>query len=140
MRPEKAVLAFLLCMTAGVHADDAPDAKAELTAAISILKAHHMNSARIDWPVVVARAQTMLGDKTQAADAYPVIYYVIRQLGEKHTNLTTADAAKAAATGKSVGIARAPDIRTPEGYALVGGIGLITCEIRQRVAGGIRIG
>ena len=130
MRLLKTVLLFLLCATIA-RADEAPSAKTELAAAITVLKAHHMNSAKLDWPAVETRAQAMLGDKTQATDAYPAIYYVIRQLGEKHTNLMTADAAKAAATGKPVGIGRDSDIRTPEGYALVGGIGLITLKRHQ---------
>lgn len=129
MRPEKAVLAFMLCAAiGGARADDVPDAKAELAAGIAILKAHHMNSGRIDWPVVETQANAMLGDKTAAAGAYPAIQYVIRQLGEKHTFLRPADGAKAQRTGKPVGNVRPPDVTTPEGYSPADGIGLITLK------------
>jgi C-terminal processing protease CtpA/Prc len=95
---------------------------------VAILKAHHMNRDKIDWPAVEAQAQGMLGEKTAAADAYPAIRTVIRQLGEKHTSLMPADGAKALMTGQKVGNVRPPDDRTPEGYSLAGGIGLITLK------------
>lgn len=129
MRPQKAVLAFLLCATiSSACADDVPDAKTELAAAIAVLKDHHMNSSKLDWPTVESEAQTMLGGKTAATDAYPAIRFVIGQLGEKHTFLMSAIGAKAQMTGKPVGNVRPPDVHTPEGYALAGGIGLITLK------------
>lgn len=129
MRSQKAVLAFMLCaMVGGVRADDAPDAKAELAAGIAILKTHHMNRDKLDWPAVEAQAQALLGDKTKAADAYPAIRAVIRELGQKHTFLMSADGAKALMTGHPSGKVRPPDDRTPEGYFLAGGIGLITLK------------
>lgn len=127
MRPGKIVLAVLLLASAA-RADDAPDAKAELAAGIAILKTHHMNRDKIDWPAVEAQANAMLGDKTAAVDAYPAIRFVIRALGEKHTFLTSAEGAKAQTTGQQSGNIRPPDNRTPEGYSLVGGIGLITLK------------
>ena len=131
MRYQKAVSAFLLCASTSVRGDDIPDAKAELAASIAILKAHHMNSGKIDWPAVEAQAQTMLGDKTKVTNAYPAIRYVIAQLGEKHTFLVSADAAKAQMTDRAVGNARAPDVNAPEGYLLVGGIGLVTLKFHH---------
>ncbi len=131
MRSEIAVLASLLCAITAARAQDIPDAKTELAAGIAILKAHHMNSGRIDWPAVETQAQAMLGDKTAAADAYPAIRHVIAQLGEKHTSLATADFAKAQMTDSPVGNVRPPDVKTPEGYWLAGGIGLVTLKFHH---------
>jgi hypothetical protein len=121
--------AFALLFVSGADADEpvAPDAKAELRAAIDILKAHHMNSAKLDWPAVEADAQKIL-DGAKAEDAYPAIRYIITQLGEKHTFLQNADWAKAQMSGKQVGNARPPDWITPEGHLLAGGIGLVHLE------------
>lgn len=130
MRPGKIMLALLL-LAGAAHADDAPDAEAELAAAIAILKTHHLNRDKADWPAVEAEARRMLGDKTKPTDAYPAIRYVIAQLGEKHTFLASADYAKAQMTDKAAGNARPPDIHTPEGYLLAGGIGLITLKFHH---------
>ncbi len=130
MRSGKTVLALLFLATAA-HADDAPNAKAELAAGIAILKAHHINRDKFDWMAVEAQANIMLGDKTKVTEAYPAIRYVIAQLGEKHTFLVNADAAKAQMTDRAVGNARPPDVNTPEGYSLAGGIGLITLKFHH---------
>ena len=127
MRPAKIAAALLLCATVA-RADDTVDARTELAAGIATLKAHHMNTARLDWPAVEAQAQTMLGGKTAATDAYPAIRFVIAQLGEKHTFLINADNAKAMKADKPVGNARPPDILTPEGYPLTNNIGLIALK------------
>lgn len=124
------MLAFLLCATVA-RADDAPDARTELAAAIAILKTHHMNRDKVAWPAVEAQAQSMLGDKTEAADAYPAIRHIIAQLGEKHTSLASADFAKAQMTDRASGTARPPDIKTPEGYLLADGIGLVTLKFHH---------
>ena len=108
MRSDQAVWTFLLCAMLGARADDTPTAATELSVAINTLKAHHINSDRVDWPTLQAQAQGMLGKGTAATDAYPAIRYVIAQLGEKHTFLITADRAKAMKADKPVGNAPAP--------------------------------
>lgn len=118
----------LLCWTA--RADDAaqPDAKTELQDAIDILKAHHMNSAKMDWPTITAEANKMIAGAKTAADAYPAIRYLVQQTGEKHTAFVAADLWKATVSGKQVGDAKPMDWTPPEGHLLAGGIGLISIK------------
>ena len=59
----------------------------ELNAAISVFKSHHINRGQVDWPAVEAHAAAMIVDAQSAADAYPAIWYVIHQMGEKHSHL-----------------------------------------------------
>jgi carboxyl-terminal processing protease len=127
MRLIKALLVAILLLSAGLtaRADDGPDAKAELNAAVDLLKAKHMNSSKMDWPAVQAKALALLGAATRPEEAYPAIRYVIAQLGERHTSLMSADAFKAMATGAQVGRIRPPDWQPPEGHLLEGGIGLV---------------
>lgn len=67
------------------------DATTELRAAIDILKTRHMNRDRLDWPAVERRAFDELKDKQASPiEAYPVIWEIIRALGEKHTILVPA--------------------------------------------------
>lgn len=127
MRTIKALLISIVVLpfSLTVRADDLPDAKTELQVAIDLLKAKHMNSGKVDWPVVQAKAQAVLGDSTKPEEAYPAIRYVIAQLGEKHTSLRTADEWKALMTGVQVGKAQPPDWQPPEGHLLEGEIGLL---------------
>jgi hypothetical protein len=130
MRRITALLVTVLLLPLGftVQADDGPDAKAELTAAIDLLKTRHMNSSKVDWPAVQAKALDMLGDAMKPEEAYPAIRYVIAQLGEKHTFMITADGWKAMSTGAAVGKSQPPDWQPPEGLMLEGGIGLVTLK------------
>lgn len=130
MRSIKALLVSIVLLSFGqaTRADDLPDAKIELNAAIDLLKAGHMNSGKMDWPAVRAKALAMLGDATKPEEAYPAIRYVIDQLGEKHTALRTADETKALMTGTQVGKAQSPDWQMPEGHLLEGEIGLLSLK------------
>jgi len=127
MRPTQALLTLIVLLSFSLTArgDDVPDAKAELNAAMGLLKARHINSSRMDWPVVEAKAWDMLGNATRPEEAYPAIRYVIAQLGERHTSLMTASAFKALMTGAPVGNIRPPDWQPPEGHLLEGGVGLV---------------
>jgi hypothetical protein len=130
MRLIKALLVSLALSLLGptARADDMPDAKTELSAAIELLKARHINSSKLDWPAVQAKALDMLGSATKPEEAYPAIRYVIAQLAERHTSLMPADAFKALMTGTPVGKIRPPDWQPPEGYLLEGGIGLVALK------------
>lgn len=115
----------LLPFSLAARADDVPNAKTELITAIDLLKARHMNSGKMDWPVVQTQALAMLGSATKPEAAYPAIRYVIFQLGERHTYLRTADEAKALMTGTRVGSVQPPDWQMPAGHLLEGGIGVL---------------
>lgn len=127
MRPVAALLISIVLLSFGLtaRADDVPDAKTELSTAIDLLKARHMNSGKMDWPVVQAKAMAMLGNATKAEEAYPAIRFVIVQLGERHTYLRTSDEAKALMTGTRVGNVQPPDWQMPVGHLLEGGIGVL---------------
>ena len=90
--------------TPGLAAVSSPmDATAELHAAIEALKGHHLNREKINWPSVESHAGLMIADKTQPADAYPAIDYVLGQMGERHSFLRPALIAEALRTGKPLG-------------------------------------
>jgi hypothetical protein len=103
----------------------APDAKAELAAAINILQKYHLNRDKVDWPSLSDKAGSLILDPQNASGAYGPIRYVIAQLGITHTQLMTANQVKAINTGRPVGAARPPRVTPPQGYLLEGGIGLI---------------
>ena len=113
-----AVLAGLLSLGAAPPPTMAPEAASELTAAIDILKTRHMNHDRLDWPRVEAAAFESVKSAKTAADTYPVIRDIIKQLGEKHTRLISADNVKARKTGTKVGDATPPYFSAPEAWKL----------------------
>lgn len=116
----RAWLFIAICVTTSARAADqqSVDAATELRAAIDILKTYHMNRDKLDWPAVEARASADIKDKPSAADAYPAIRDIIKQLGEKHTSLAPAEYAKATRTGTKVGNTEPPPFSAPEAWAL----------------------
>jgi carboxyl-terminal processing protease len=134
------VVIALAAPVGAVRADDAPpaapiDAASELHAAIDLLKTHHMNRDKVDWTAVTTHADTMIATAKTAADAYPAILYVIRQLGEKHTVLQAADFVKAMTSGDKTGspysYVVAMNAKRPEGYMLAGRIGLLHLDSHE---------
>lgn len=111
------VLAALLAWPLAAEATQ-PSAEAELRAAIDVLKTYHMNRDRLDWPAVETKTLASIKDKTNAADAYPAIWDIIKQLGEKHTFLVPAENVKARQTGTKIGNAEPPPFNAPESWAL----------------------
>ncbi|HVW74552.1 MAG TPA: S41 family peptidase [Rhizomicrobium sp.] len=122
----KLIFAGLLFFTAQPAIAQPVTAKAELDDAITVLKTYHINRAKVDWPTLELHAQEMISGKATASDAYPAIYYLIVQLGEKHTSLHTADRTKAMMTDQAVGSAHPYLTVLPEGHFLEGNIGLLT--------------
>jgi hypothetical protein len=103
----------------------AAEAKFYLDQAISLFRKSHINSAKVDWPAVTAKAYaTAAGAKTKA-DTYPAIELIIRELGEKHTVFWDPDTATANATGVAAGSAAAPILALAEVDKLANGMGLI---------------
>jgi hypothetical protein len=118
-------LVTVLLVSPSFASPQVADAKSELAAATAILKAHHINRDKIDWPTVTVRAESLIRRPEEASSAYGGIYFVISQLGERHTRLVTADQAKSNSSGVQVGNAAPPRVTPPQGYALADGIGLI---------------
>jgi len=117
-----AVLAFAIA----ADADDKPvTADQELSAAIDILKAHHINRDKVDWAKLETAAHAEIQSANVAADAYPAIREIIEQLGAKHTSLLPADYARAISTGQKVGDAKPPRFDPPETMVLEGGIAML---------------
>jgi len=117
-------LAATLAATPAARAQ-APDAKAELAAAVGLLQKYHLNRDKVDWPSLTQKAQTLILNPANASGAYGPIRYIIAQLGIEHTQLLTANQIKAINTGQRAGAARPPRVTPPQGYLLAGGIGLI---------------
>ena len=102
------------------------EAAAELRAAIDILKTHHMNRDKLDWPVVEAKAFTDAANAKSAADTYPVIQSIIRQFGEKHSSLITAAQWKTMMAAPQSGAPLPPPlILMPFGMLLANNIGYL---------------
>jgi len=64
-----------------------PQALAYLDQAIAILRAHHINSAKADWPRLITEAHAEIAGAKTPADTYFVIRDLIDQLGVRHTFL-----------------------------------------------------
>jgi carboxyl-terminal processing protease len=86
----KQVCLLLSAAVFAAAASAAGPAAAELDAALAILKAHHINSGKADWPAIEARARARVAKADKAAEAYPVIKAVLGELGEHHSFLLPA--------------------------------------------------
>jgi hypothetical protein len=60
-------------------------ALAYLDQAIAILRSHHINSAKADWPRLISEARAEIAGAKTPADTYSAIHDLIGELGEKHT-------------------------------------------------------
>jgi hypothetical protein len=109
--------------------DPAPDPTAQrppvdpdllLFSAIAMLREHHINSASVDWPRVVAEAKGRIepGDGPRAA--YPAIQYVIDALNEKHTML------RPAPSWAAPGAAARKEVAMPTHALLEGRVGMVS--------------
>lgn len=67
-----------------------PEARAYLDAAIAILRDKHIDSAKADWPRIIADAYADIGGAKTPRDTYPAIRGVLGALGEKHSFLVAA--------------------------------------------------
>jgi len=99
--------------------------RAYLDRAIALFRQFHINSKKMDWPVLWAKAHAAAADARTPADTYPAIRLIIKELGEKHTFLMTPDQARAQETGKSANGTRPPALLLPDGERLAEDIGVI---------------
>jgi C-terminal processing protease CtpA/Prc len=109
-----------------VPAPMSSQAKSYLDQAISLFRAEHINSSKMDWPALNRDAYAAAANAQTTADTYPAIRFIIKKLGEKHTFFLEPDRAKAAMTGKPSGNVSAPPFQPPQALRLPNGIGVIT--------------
>ena len=86
---------LLLILSAGmalapppVHPPQGPpsaEAAAYLDQAIALLREHHINSAKADWPQLIAQAHTEIAGARTPGDTYPAIRRLIADLGVRHS-------------------------------------------------------
>ena len=88
------------------------EAATYLDQAIALLRAHHINSAKADWPRLIAHANAEIAGARTPADTYPAIRHLIADLGVRHsffmpppTQAQIDAAAKAGPTGVVAGTA-----------------------------------
>lgn len=62
-----------------------PQALAYLDRAIAILRAHHINRAKADWPRLIADAHLEIAGAKTPADTYSAIRDLIAELGVRHS-------------------------------------------------------
>jgi hypothetical protein len=91
---KKWLFAVLVSVPLQASAQPAPDAEAELVAAIDLLKAHHMNAKGANWEELESKSRSLIDPRKPAATSYPAIRFLIDRLGEKHTFLYEAKARK----------------------------------------------
>ena len=66
-----------------------PEADAYLTRAIDLIRANHINSARMDWPNLIAWAHKDIAGAKTSADTYDTITNLLARLGERHSFMLT---------------------------------------------------
>lgn len=74
-----------------------PEADAVLDAAIELVRERAYYAGRIDWDVLPDQLRRMNRGASSAADAYPVIQFMLRRLGDRHSFLMSPAAAKSSA-------------------------------------------
>jgi C-terminal processing protease CtpA/Prc len=72
-------------------APDALSASADkyLNDAITAIRQHALNGAKVDWPAATAQARALASGAITTADTYPAIRHVLRLLGDGHSILRT---------------------------------------------------
>ena len=103
-----------------------PAAKAELDKALDILSSRHINRGSVDWAEIRQSAYILAANAETASDAYPVIYAVIKRLGEKHTHLVTASVFQAEMTGAAVNGVKPPPLLMPTSTRLSDSMLMVT--------------
>lgn len=104
----------------------APEAAAYLDQAVALLQAHHINSAKADWPTLTAQAHAEIAGARTAEDTYPAIRHLIAGLGVRHsffmpppTQAQVEAAAKAGPSGVVAGM------EMPTSVLLDGRVGVV---------------
>jgi len=103
-----------------------PQALAYLDQAIALLRAHHINSAKADWPRLIAEAHAEIAGAKTSAGTYSAIRDLIGALGVRHTFLMpppTKSQIDAAAKAGPTGVVAGTEM--PTSALLDGRIGVV---------------
>lgn len=103
----------------------APTPADYLDRAIALLRRQHINSGKIDWPVVTAEAHRRAASATTTAETYPAIRYVIGELKERHTMLLPPEYYARQQAGQNAQSGEAMPLTSPTGFRLDGGAGYV---------------
>ena len=91
-------IASLTCVVA--RAQPAASGPADvLEAAIGLIKENALRRDAVAWDVVEPRVRAMATGATKSSDVYPAIRYLIDQLGDNHSRMTTPDQTAAFLSG-----------------------------------------
>ena len=97
-----------------------------LSAVVDVLKQHHVNRGKVDWPSLEDEAFAMVSAAQKPRDTAPAIQFLIRSLGERHTFLIGSAQWKAMTSGETSGTARGAAFGTlPVANLMQGGIGYL---------------
>jgi len=88
-----------------------------LQAALTILQAHSLHRATIDWPALVAATWPLARGAQEPVDTYPAIEFALRQLNDGHSFFQRPETAQAIESG-----AQDSRNRLPSGQLLTPGI------------------
>jgi len=77
-----------------------------LAAVVKVLKQHHVNRGKVDWPSLEDEAFAMVSAAQKPRDTAPAIQFLIRSLGERHTFLIGSAQWKAMVAGEASGTSR----------------------------------
>jgi hypothetical protein len=100
------------------------DADAYLTRAIDIIRANHINSARMDWPSLTAWAHADIAGAKTPADTYGTITGLLARLGERHSFMRTPEQVAAGGMPRSAG-GPAPEPAMPRFELIDGRFGVV---------------
>jgi len=96
----------------------APQAQVVLDTALTIIR-QHVSRGDIDWNLLNAQAQRCAAGASESADVYPVIRYVLQQLGDKRSMVLSPATAQILDTHRSSESSSVSIVRLPDGADLV---------------------
>lgn len=116
------IAASLMVGVAATSVSALPSAAADgyFQQALVLIRQHHRNSTKADWPRIEARARSMLAGASQPADTYPAIRMVLDALNERHSHLIEAPSGETGPAKAGVqGSAPRPKVPSMPTWALV---------------------
>ena len=105
-------------VTISEQGDISPQAKSVLDAALAFIRQHADHDSR-DWNLLNTQAQQFAAGAQDTADVYPVIRYVLQQLGDRRSMVLPPDAARVLDQFRSSSSSAVKIIALPDGADLV---------------------
>jgi carboxyl-terminal processing protease len=113
-------------------------AKAELDAAIGIVRRYALKANTVDWSVVEPRIRAMAADAKVSGDVYPAIRALLKALGDRHSFLLEHSAGEAfGKEGGSVADPVVDALGNGIGYVMMPGYGGTDPQAQRAFAAGI---